>query len=158
MTKRSMTPEQEREILRLHDEGVTFRAIADRLSVSKSAVQRTIERARAGPPETRASRGSRASPKGKPKEQAGAIPQKYVGLLIEVAEWWKLRKEAGKLGQASGQVQGQAGLALKARKQTYRIEEDLIEQLREQVNLTGLSQSVLVNRALRQFLEGGESD
>lgn len=155
MTRKSVTPEQERQIVCLHhEEGMTFRAIADRLSVSKSAVQRTLERARAGPPETTASRGSQAIPEGKHEGQAGAIPQEYVSLLVEVAEWWKLRKEAGKRGQALRQAQEEAGQAPKKRKQTYRVEEDLIEHLRDHVALTGLSQSVLINQALRQFLEG----
>ena len=46
MTRRSTTPEQENEIVRLHSQGETFRAIAERLDVSKSAVQRTLDRAR----------------------------------------------------------------------------------------------------------------
>ena len=43
--RKSISPSQEREIIRQHSAGVTFRGIAERLGVSKGAVQRVIDRA-----------------------------------------------------------------------------------------------------------------
>ena len=46
MSRKSVTPEQESQIVRLRSQGETIRGIAVRLSLSKGAVQRVLERAR----------------------------------------------------------------------------------------------------------------
>ena len=46
MSRKSVTTEQESQILRLRSQGVTIRDIAGRLNISKAAVQRVLDRAR----------------------------------------------------------------------------------------------------------------
>ena len=46
MSRKSVTPEQESQIVRLRSQGETIRGIAGRLSLSKGAVQRVLDRAR----------------------------------------------------------------------------------------------------------------
>ena len=167
------------EIARLYDvEGLSFMDIAQRLGASKSAVNRAYHRGKAGPSAAREKSASQATKEqriaasrrqadgqagGKSLEISAEHEEDFLGLL----EWWKHRKEAEQMGQVVEPYERQAGAASRVlalrqverqaggsrKKQTYRIEEALLDQLRAYAGETGVPQSIVVNEALRLYLQ-----
>ena len=91
-----------------------------------------------------------------------AMPSDLLATLGEVAEWWKSKQKKGDGAERADRhiKDGAAPLeALSIRvsgplaKRTYRIEEKLVARIQELSKQTGESQSVIVNRALREYLE-----
>ena len=100
--------------------------------------------------------GSLGKPEGSQRE-ASDLSRDEVAVLREVVVWWKSLSDIGKprlpISEASGKPEGSLGKPEgPVRKQTYQIEEVLIERLREAVEKTGARHSAIVNEALRRYL------
>lgn len=69
---------------------------------------------------------------------------------VQKAYWKAKGQPEGKSGASQRQAPGNT------RKQTYRVREEMIVQLRRRAEKTGESQSMIINRALEAFLERDE--
>lgn len=156
---RKTDPETITQILHLRDdEGLSFGDIANRLGMHKGTVGNIYQREAGQEASTKqaSKQASRLAPKQASQQASGkhqVIPQEYVGLLLEIAEWWKANNKEGKPRQAFEQVLEQASKQAlgQTKKQTYPIEEDLIERLKEESDRTGIPRWVIVNQALRRL-------
>ena len=104
MIRKSVSTEQESQIVRLRVQGETVRAIAERLNVSKGAVQRVLDRARVPrPPVQRRTGGTR-------------LTVKSFRLPEDLAAW--VQREASERGISESELVRQVLTAYAPRHQT----------------------------------------
>jgi len=104
------------------------------------------------PAQNRREAGAEQAPR-KPQ----AVSDDLMETLQEMAEWWRSKQRGDPEDGCAEPAPRKPGATIARgdlRRQTYRIEEELIARLKERADQTGESMAVLVNEALRRYLGG----
>jgi DNA-binding transcriptional regulator YiaG len=131
-------------ITELMQQGLSQRAIADRLNISRTTLRRHLDKQKSVPRETI------GTPQPKPDGTPSAYPEctfadeltRSWGELQEVLDWWRERKQS--LAHALDTTR-------KRRRQTYHVEERYIEAIRRAADLERTDLAEIVNRAFARY-------
>ena len=142
--RRDVADEQLRTLL---EQGVSQREIARRLGIPRSTLQDYLKRQQVVP----VHRGTpTVLPRGTPavdlSPQTPAELRAISQDLLEVAAWWRARKMR----------RVDLGGPRETRRQTWHVDVQWIERVKEQAEAEGVSQAEIVDRALRHFFVGHE--
>jgi hypothetical protein len=136
------------ELRLLLAQGLSQREVARRLGIPRSTLQDYLKRQQVVPVH-------RGTPTVLPREgppQVDLSPQTPAELraisqdLLEVAAWWRSRKMR----------RVDPGGPRETRRQTWHVDVQWIERVKEQAEAEGVSQAEIVDRAFRAFFFGGE--
>ena len=132
----------------LLSQGLSQREIARRLGIPRTTLQDHLKRTQAvdirrGNTLILPQRGPRP-PQVYPVPETPAALEGVAADLLEVAQWWRTRK----LQRVS------PGPPRDTQRQTWHVDKQWIERVKEMAEVGGVSQAEIVNRALRQFFEG----
>jgi DNA-binding transcriptional regulator YiaG len=134
----------ETKIATLLKQGLSQRAIAGRLNISRSTLRRHLEKQKGVPKGTM----------GTPQPESNGTPSAHLtfpfadeltrsmGELQEVLAWWRERKQS--LAEARDGTR-------KRRRQTYHVEERHIEAIRRAADLERTDLAEIVNRAFARY-------
>jgi hypothetical protein len=133
---------------RLLAEGLSQREVSRRLGVPRTTLQDYLKRQQVVPVH-------RGTPtlliRGMPDSALGAHTpaelREITSDLLEVAAWWRARKMR----------RVDAGGPRDTRRQTWHVDVEWIERVKEMAEAEGVSQAEIVDRAFRAFFFGGES-
>jgi transcriptional regulator with XRE-family HTH domain len=125
---------------RLLAEGLSQREIARRLGVPRTTLQDHLKRQQVVP----VHRGTPTLLTRGP--QTPADLRAITSDLLEVAAWWRARKMR----------RVDPGSPRETRRQTWHVEVEWIERVKEMAEAEGVSQAEIVDRAFRHFFSGRE--
>ena len=132
------------QIATLLDQGLSQRAIAEQLHISRSTLRRHLEKQKGVPRETI----------GTPEQPIEGTPQVHQefpfaadltqsgGELEELLDWWRERRQS---------LTHAADATRKRRRQTYHVEERFIEAIRRAADLERTDLAEIVNRAFARY-------
>jgi helix-turn-helix, Psq domain len=138
-----MAHEGDEALRRMVAEGVSQREMARRLSIPRSTLQDRLKRLQVHPVHrgtpTFVPRGG--TPDVDLSPQTPAELRAITTDLLEVAAWWRARKMR----------RVDAGGPRETRRQTWHVDVQWIEAVREAADTEGVPQAEIVDRAFRQF-------
>jgi transcriptional regulator with XRE-family HTH domain len=137
--RRDVDAEQLRTLL---EQGISQREIARRLGIPRSTLQEHLKRLQVVP----VHRGTpTVLPRGTPEvDLSPHTPAELRAItndLLEVAAWWRARKMR----------RVDPGGPRETRRQTWHVDVQWIERVKEMAEAEGVSQAEIVDRAFRQF-------
>jgi DNA-binding transcriptional regulator YiaG len=133
------------KITELTQQGLSQRAIADRLNISRSTLRRHLEQQKGVPMETT----------GTPQQAAEGTPSVHLAFPLadeltqswgewqEVLDWWRECKQT--LARSLDESR-------KRRRQTYHVEQRYIDAIRRAADLERTDLAEIVNRAFARYL------